>query len=120
MSPSLHPFLPWIACLAVTVAAAQAPADPAARHAARFSHDHHDPARLNEAAIGRIRQGDLATAAILLERAAHLAPHDARIRRNLGVLRAFRAGEAAGPEAIAPARTGPAIPPEPPAPWPAR
>lgn len=52
---------------------------------ARF--DYSDPVSLNELAIEKIREGDGATAALLLERAALLAPHDARIRRNLESLK---------------------------------
>jgi Flp pilus assembly protein TadD len=54
--------------------------------------EHYDPVALNELAVEKVREGQLTTAWILLERAARLAPHDARLARNLAVLRAFRAG----------------------------
>lgn len=55
-------------------------------------YDHADPVALNEHALHQIRAGDIGTAVILLERAAQLAPHDARIRHNLDMLRAWRDG----------------------------
>lgn len=86
--------------------------------------DAHDPAALNESAMDAIRQGDLDTAWILLERAARVAPYDARIVRNLRVLNAHRAGSPA-PEEPAPGQArqarqerAPRLPPEPPAIWP--
>lgn len=48
---------------------------------------HYDPAYLNEAAIAALATGERGTAAILLERAAVLAPQDALIRDNLAALR---------------------------------
>ena len=86
--------------------------------------DAHDPAALNESAMDAIRQGDLDTAWILLERAARVAPYDARIARNLRVLSAHRAGTPAPEEPAAPQarqarqEQAPRIPPEPPAIWP--
>lgn len=86
--------------------------------------DAHDPAALNESAVEAIRQGDLDTAWILLERAARVAPYDPRIARNLRVLNAHRTGtaapgEPAAPQARpAPQARAPRVPPEPPALWP--
>lgn len=56
--------------------------------------DHLNPVMLNEYAAACIRDGDIDTAWILLERAALLAPHDERIAANLAVVRAWRAGKA--------------------------
>lgn len=56
-------------------------------------YDHFNPVVLNEFALQKYRDGDLRSALILLERAHLLAPHDARIRRNLGMLRAQRDGK---------------------------
>lgn len=50
--------------------------------------DHDDPAWLNEYALAQVRQGNLGTARIMLERAVRLAPYDARIGENLRILRA--------------------------------
>lgn len=52
--------------------------------------DHFQPAQLNQAAAEQLRDGDDATALILLERAALLAPHEPTIAANLAELRAFR------------------------------
>jgi hypothetical protein len=60
---------------------------------ARF--DHYNPVALNELALAKIAAGDTGTAAILLERAVLLAPYDARIRRNLELLRASQTGKSA-------------------------
>jgi hypothetical protein len=93
--------------------------------------DHYDPVVLNEYAVAKLRAGDDATALILLERAALLAPHDPRITRNLALLRAVRNGTdpPAFPSTSAPARAAgsgdagiapvaPARPlPEPPPAW---
>jgi len=74
--------------------------------------------------VEAIRQGDLDTAWILLERAARVAPYDPRIARNLRVLNAHRTGtaapgEPAAPQARpAPQARAPRVPPEPPALWP--
>lgn len=56
-------------------------------------YDHFNPVVLNEFALQKYRDGDTRSAIILLERAHLLAPHDARIRRNLGLLRAHRDGK---------------------------
>lgn len=56
-------------------------------------YDHFNPVVLNEFALQKYRDGDLRSALILLERANLLAPHDARIRRNLDILRAHRDGK---------------------------
>jgi len=86
--------------------------------------DAHDPAALNESAVEAIRQGDLDTAWILLERAARVAPYDPRIARNLRVLNAHRTGTAVPEEPAvprprqAPKARAPRVPPEPPAIWP--
>lgn len=61
--------------------------------------DHYNPILLNEQAVRKVREGDIATAAVLLERAVLIAPHDARIRRNLATLRAWQSGQ---PEPVAP------------------
>lgn len=54
------------------------------------TYDHYHPARLNQAAVERLREGDDATARILFERAALLAPHEPSIAGNLAELRAYR------------------------------
>ena len=119
-----------IACLGACLAAAHPSAEEAGREAPRLAHDHYDPVLLNESAIACVRQGDFGTAAILLERAARLAPHDPRLQRNAQVLRDFRKGSPEPdrasfpvarpvPAPILPARP-PAIPAEPPALWPLR
>lgn len=83
---------------------------PAAAGNVPARYDHYDPARLNEFALQKLREGDAGTAAILLERAALLAPHDARIRRNLETLRAWQAGERPEPgSTVSPAK--PSMPP---------
>ena len=88
--------------------------------------DHYNPDALNEAAREQMRAGDFATARILLRRAAHLAPHDARIAHSLRELEARRTGApipAAPPETAIPPPPAPAqarVPDEPPPPWPAR
>lgn len=56
-------------------------------------YDHFNPVVLNEFALQKVRDGDVRSALILLERANLLAPHDARIRRNLDMLRAQRDGK---------------------------
>ena len=83
--------------------------------------DAYDPVVLNESAMEAIREGDLATARILLERAARIAPYDARIVRNLRALEAHRAGVLLPDETAPPATRlapRPRVPPEPPALWP--
>ena len=52
--------------------------------------DHYRPVDLNQAAIERLRENDGATAQILLERAALLAPYDQAIAGNLAQLRSYR------------------------------
>jgi hypothetical protein len=59
--------------------------------AAKPVFEHLNPIALNEYAADRVGAGDIATAWILLERAALLAPHDQRIADNLAVVRAWRA-----------------------------
>lgn len=56
--------------------------------------DHYDPASLNDAAVAAWSKGERGTARILLERAAVLAPQDARIRGNLGVVKGADNGTA--------------------------
>lgn len=111
------------ACLATSAGLAMQPAAEGEGRPPRAAADHHDPVLLNESAMDAIRQGDLATAWILLERAARIAPYDARIVRNLRELQAYRTGTAAPAEPAAPrARRGeaPSVPPEPPPLWPPR
>ena len=88
--------------------------------------DHYDPVVLNEHALDKIGKGEVGTAAILLERAVLLAPHDTRIRRNLETLRATQAGvrlgspgisEAPPPPAPLPMQPEPATAPVPPVPF---
>lgn len=74
------------ACASNAVHAADTAA-PAMRY------DHFNPVALNEFALQKVRDGDVGSALILLERANLLAPHDARIRRNLDMLRAQRDGK---------------------------
>jgi Flp pilus assembly protein TadD len=59
--------------------------------------DHTNPVHLNELALQKVKQGELGTAIILLERASLLAPHEARIQRNLQVLRAWQNGNRLDP-----------------------
>ncbi|MDH5540249.1 MAG: hypothetical protein OEY03_12670 [Rhizobacter sp.] len=49
-----------------------------------------NPLQLNEAAVASAARGDIEAAWLLLERAARLAPHDARIAANLAALREYR------------------------------
>lgn len=51
-------------------------------------YNHYDPVWLNEYALTQVRQGNLGTARIMLERAVRLDPYDARIGENLRILRA--------------------------------
>ncbi len=111
-----------LAGTASCLAMAQGPDGAGAR-----TFDPYDPAALNEAAADAVRRGDASTAWILLERAARLAPHDARIAANLREVRAWRSGEAAPAAATVPAAApavrplaAPRIPAEPPAIWPPR
>jgi hypothetical protein len=57
--------------------------------------DHYNPVALNELALAKMAAGDTGTATILLERAVLLAPYDARIRRNLELLRASQDSKSA-------------------------
>lgn len=91
-----------IRCLIVSMLVLGHAAAAAELHYGKY--DHYDPARLNEFAARKMREGDPGTAMVLLERAALLAPHDVRIRRNLETLRAWQAGEPAVEEAAGPAR----------------
>ena len=52
--------------------------------------DHFQPGKLNQSAIERLREGDSATARILLERAALLAPYEPSIANNLAEVRSYR------------------------------
>ena len=109
-----------LAWLAVPAAMAQQP-PPYMGEALRPVLDHYDPVVLNETAIDSIRQGDLTTAWILLERAARLAPHDPRILRNLREVRAYRMGMPAPAETVEPTgrqAPGQVVPAEPPPIWP--
>lgn len=54
--------------------------------------EHYDPIALNESAIAYIREGNLGTALILLERAARLDPYNERILSNLRELKAQMKG----------------------------
>jgi Flp pilus assembly protein TadD len=80
--------------------------------------DHANPYVLNELAVASAQRGDVASAALLLERAARLAPDDTRIARNLDTVRAARTGvpplrkPAAAPASAAP-QPQPAIWPSP-------
>lgn len=112
-----------IACLAVAPATAQQPPRTAAEEMPRLAYDPYDPVLLNEFAIDSVRQGDLTTAWILLERAARLAPYDARISRNLRELQAYRTGRPAPsgtPAPIAGPSAATGVPAEPPPLWPLR
>lgn len=80
--------------------------------------DQANPFVLNELAVASAQRGDLDTAHLLLQRAARLTPHDARIARNLDAVRAARSGtppprrlSAAAPSSAPPAQ--PAIWPSP-------
>lgn len=88
--------------------------------------DHYHPLALNEAAMEHLAKGDVATARILLERAARIAPHDSRIIANRDALAALpggatpqvRIGQSAA-AAPAPAAVPLAVTPVPPI-WPAK
>jgi hypothetical protein len=54
---------------------------------ASLPYDHYNPVVLNQYAVQKIREGDLSSARIMLERAHLLAPHETRIERNLRTLR---------------------------------
>lgn len=59
--------------------------------------DHYNPVQLNEYALQKLREGDVATAAILLERAVLLAPEHPGIRSNLETLKASISGKDPAP-----------------------
>lgn len=81
-------------CLCLDSAvAAEAGNSPAAATAPALRFDPYNPVVLNEFAMQKIREKDFNGAAILLERATLLAPHDARIAHNLRMLRAWQAGK---------------------------
>ena len=116
-------FLMLLAGLAVPAAMAQQRPDALTGAPPSGVHDHYDPVLLNEFAIDRIRQHDLTTAWILLERAALLAPHDQRIHSNLRELEMYRMGKPAPAEIAAPVvrqSPGQGIAAEPPPIWPLR
>ena len=105
--------LPLIAALATPWAVAQ-------RRAPR---DAYEPSALDEFALERLRAGDARTAAILLERAARLAPNDARIRAHLLALPSIPqepGAPSAARDPVAKLAAAATIPPEPPALWPRR
>lgn len=71
-----------------------------------------NPLEMNEVAVASAARGDIEYAWLLLERAARLAPHDARIAANLAAMRAFRSasprGKIEGAAAPAAPKPGPA------------
>ncbi|HEY5800154.1 MAG TPA: hypothetical protein VIT92_08030 [Burkholderiaceae bacterium] len=77
--------------------------------------DPYNPYALNEQAMQAVRDGKLGLARILLERAVVIAPHDARLRRNLDALRDHQEGRAplvaAGAAVTAAAPAADAAPP---------
>ena len=95
--------LTFFACCLIFPAQA---AEPGALGAAPDS-----PARLTELASERAREGDLATAWILLERAVLLAPDDERIVRKLRAVQAARAGRQPDSRPAANAVAQPALAP---------
>lgn len=78
--------------------------------------DQANPFVLNELAVASAQRGDMVAAHLLLERAARLAPHDARITRNLDTVRAARSGTLP-PRRLTAVAPSPA-PPAQPAIWP--
>lgn len=72
--------------------ALSARAEETSKPAPPLPYDHYAPLLLNEAAVASAAADDLATAWVLLERAARLAPHDPRIADNLATVRAYRVG----------------------------
>lgn len=56
--------------------------------------DRFNPYALNEQAVREAAAGRAASAQIMLERAALLAPHEPRIAANLAAVRAYREGRA--------------------------
>lgn len=89
--------------------------------AAEPSPERYDPSRLEAIAIERARAGHWGAARILIERAARLSPHDARIARHRDEIGARRAPEPVAAPAPAPAPAAPPkaieLAPEPPPPW---
>lgn len=81
--------------------------------------DYANPFVLNELAAASAQRGEVDLAWLLLERAARLAPHDARISTNLDLVRAVRAGKPPPytTSAAPPARAPPAAPRAPPPIW---
>lgn len=93
------------------------------------AYDHYSPGDLVVRARQAMAEGDFRTARVLLARAGKLAPHDARVSLAWSDYEAARNGVSprspASPQpAAAPTGTAPQpalpIPPQPPAPWPAR
>jgi hypothetical protein len=62
-----------------------------------------NPIDLNEAALAYAAQGEIETAWLLLERAALLAPADARIAANLAAVRGYRGAARRGGIVVVPA-----------------
>ena len=121
----LHPLFAVFALAATGALAQQPPMQPGYEVTGitpRLKLDHYDPERLRQFATDKARAGETTTAWILLERAALLAPHDARVVQALAAVRAQRKGEPAPPEEVPapPGKPAPAvgIAPEPPSLWP--
>lgn len=83
MKPTLLYSLAAFAVISVMAPARAAPPDL----------DHYNPVLLNEYALQKLREGDVATAEILLERAVLLAPENPGIRSNLDTLKDSIAGK---------------------------
>ena len=109
----------WLMSVALIVAGCAAP--PSSRLGPAEDLDQANPYVLNELAVASAQRGDVETAALLLERAARLVPHDTRIAQNLDTVRAARAGTPP-PRRPGIASAAPAIPVQPaqPAIWPSR
>ena len=75
-----------------------------------LTYDPVNPVSLNEFAMQRVRDGDLGTALIMLERAALIAPYDPRIQANLHALRDLKAGKPLNIVSNPPAKEGEAAP----------
>ncbi len=82
-----------------------------------------DPVGLNNKAVEQMARGDYRAALVLLDRAAHLAPHHPEIKRNYRQLKRWLE-DGRGTETkfgTTPSPPAPAVdqrlPPEPPAPW---
>ena len=85
----------------------------------------YDPAALVTYARKAMREGDMATACVLLSRASRLAPHDARVQLAWGDYESAQQGlplrdEPAPAPVAAAARAAKPVASEPPAPWPAK